>query len=185
MKGIILIVWILSLLLVPLSGCVDISQRLENAARLAWVDYDRVESAPPSGRCSLSPINWEGERVAIVLVLRSDMWGMFSKEAQRHIRRQFDVRLAQRGAIVVDSSLANYEMRVLPHIQYDLVFFQITVLNRDKRPVAYNLAQHRLETPWFRLTERVKGELLETMILNAFVRLCAGLPSWQWYGGGS
>ncbi len=93
---------------------------------------------------------------------------------------QFGVRLAQRGANIVDSSSAKYEMWIHPLIQHDLVFFQITVLDRTKRPVAHNITPHRLETPWLRLTERVKGELIETMVLNSFVRLCAGPPSWQW-----
>lgn len=162
-----------------LIGCVDLSQRLENAARLAWKDYDRVESAPPRSQCSLSPINWEGERVAVVLILRGYAQHLVSEQMQRHIRQQFNVRLQQRGALV-DSGSAVYEMRVQMFIEHDLVFFPITVFNQNKRPVAYHLAQHRFETPWFRSTERVKGELIETMALNAFVRLCAGPPSWQW-----
>lgn len=173
------IAFIISSLL--LFGCTaDFSQKLENAARLAWVDYDRVQAAPPSGQCSFSPINWNGERVALVLVFSQNTRPMFSEMMQHHLMRQFGVRLAQRGASVSDSSSAMYEMRIRPLIQYDLVFFQITVLDRHKRPVAYNLAQHRLETPWLRLSERVKWELIETMALNAFVRLCAGPPRWQW-----
>lgn len=163
-----------------LSGCGDFSQRLENAARLAWVDYDRLQSAPPSGQCSFSPINWNGEQVRLVLVFSQNTRPMFSEMIQNHLMGQFGARLAQRGARVVDLSLATYEMRIRPLIQHDLVFFQITVLDRVKRPVAYNLARHHLETPWLRLTERVKGELIETMALNAFVGLCAGPPSWQW-----
>lgn len=163
-----------------LFGCTgDFSQRLENAARLAWVDYDRVQTPPPSGQCSLSPINWNGEWVVLRLVVRKDMWGMFGENVQRHIMREFGTRLTQQGANVVSVS-ASYEMRVAPFVQGDLVFFQITVLDAWKRFVAYSFSEYRLETPWFRLTERVKGQLIETMTLNAFVRLCAGHPSWQW-----
>ncbi|MBI4224851.1 MAG: hypothetical protein HY617_00825 [Candidatus Sungbacteria bacterium] len=162
-------------------GCTpELSQQFENAARLAWVDYGRVESAPPSGQCSLSPINWRGERVALLLVLRRDMLGDFSEEMQHHIMRQFNTRLVQRGAVMADLSSATYQMRVSPFIRGELAIFQITVLDSFKRPVAYNLTKHHLATSWSGLTERVQGELIGTMALNAFVRLCVGSPSWQW-----
>lgn len=171
----------LAALLFLLSACTgDFSQRIENAARLAWVDYGRVESAPSSRGCALSPINWRGEHVALLLSLRRDMWNMFSVEIQRHIMNQFGMRLAQRGADVVDATFAQYEMRINPVIFGYSVSFRIIVLNRMKKPVAHSFVQYRLETPWLDLTERVRGELIETMVLNAFIGLCAGPPAWQW-----
>lgn len=172
--------FVVSLLL--LSGCVDFSQRLENAARLAWVDYDRVQTPPPSGRCSLSPIDWRGERVAVVLILhgQAPRLDLVSQQMRLHIVRQFHMRLVQRGAVVVDSHSVRYEMRIHAFLHHDFFSFEITVLDGAKRPVAYNMARHGLETPWQYLSERVQGELVETMALNSFVGLCAGSPRWQW-----
>ena len=177
MKKVLLSSFLLSILLF---GCTqgEFSQRLEDAAN-SWKDRYRVQGSPSNQQCPSLSINWVGERVALVLS-RS----MFSQEIQRQIVVQFGMRLEQRGAFIVDAPSAAYEMRIRPFVQSfvqgDVVAFQITVLNRAKRPVAYKFSQYILETPWLRLRYDKQRELINTMTLSAFVELCAGSPSWQW-----